>query len=63
MNQSDALNLVYASKYASTANYWKNRQGMIDALLNLELQNLKQLKKLNLTNGLTKKQIKLNTEM
>ncbi len=32
MNQSDALNLVYASKYASTANYWKNRQGMIDAL-------------------------------
>ena len=32
MNQSDVLNLVYASKYASTANYWKNRQGMIDAL-------------------------------
>lgn len=32
MNQSDALNLIYASKYASTANYWKNRQGMIDAL-------------------------------
>ena len=32
MNQSDALNLIYASKFASTANYWKNRQGMIDAL-------------------------------
>ncbi|MBK5209227.1 MAG: S46 family peptidase [Flavobacteriaceae bacterium] len=32
MNQSDALNLMYASKYARTANYWKNRQGMIDAL-------------------------------
>lgn len=32
MNQSDALNLVYASKFAGTANYWKNRQGMIDAL-------------------------------
>jgi hypothetical protein len=32
MEKSDALNLVYASKYASTANYWKNRQGMIDAL-------------------------------
>ena len=32
MSQSDALNLVYASKHASTANYWKNRQGMIDAL-------------------------------
>ena len=32
MDQSEALNLVYASKYARTANYWKNRQGMIDAL-------------------------------
>ena len=32
MDQSDALRLVYASKYAQTANYWKNRQGMIDAL-------------------------------
>lgn len=32
MDQSDALRLVYAAKYASTANYWKNRQGMIDAL-------------------------------
>lgn len=32
MTQSDALNLIYASKFASTANYWKNRQGMIDAL-------------------------------
>ena len=32
MDQSAALRLIYASKYASTANYWKNRQGMIDAL-------------------------------
>ena len=32
MDQSAALNLVYASKYAGVANYWKNRQGMIDAL-------------------------------
>lgn len=32
MDQSAALNLMYASKYAQTANYWKNRQGMIDAL-------------------------------
>jgi hypothetical protein len=32
MDQSAALRLVYASKYAQTANYWKNRQGMIDAL-------------------------------
>jgi hypothetical protein len=32
MDQSEALNLKYASKYAQIANYWKNRQGMIDAL-------------------------------
>ena len=32
MVQSEAVNLIYASKYAGTANYWKNRQGMIDAL-------------------------------
>ena len=32
MDQNAALRLIYASKYASTANYWKNRQGMIDAL-------------------------------
>lgn len=32
MDKDDAIRLKYASKYASTANYWKNRQGMIDAL-------------------------------
>lgn len=32
MNKSEDVNLKYASKYASLANYWKNRQGMIDAL-------------------------------
>lgn len=32
MDQSEEINLAYASKYAQTANYWKNRQGMIDAL-------------------------------
>jgi hypothetical protein len=32
MDQSEDVNLKYASKYASLANYWKNRQGMIDAL-------------------------------
>ena len=32
MNKDESVNLSYASKYASTANYWKNRQGMIDAL-------------------------------
>lgn len=32
MDKSDKVRLDYASQYASVANYWKNRQGMIDAL-------------------------------
>ncbi|WP_035650495.1 S46 family peptidase [Flavobacterium sp. ASV13] len=32
MDKDATVRLNYASKYASTANYWKNRQGMIDAL-------------------------------
>ncbi|MFN3755746.1 MAG: S46 family peptidase [Flavobacterium sp.] len=32
MDGDDKVRLDYASKYASIANYWKNRQGMIDAL-------------------------------
>lgn len=32
MEQDQAVNLNYASKYAGISNYWKNRQGMIDAL-------------------------------
>ena len=32
MKLDEKVNLMYASKFASTANYWKNRQGMIDAL-------------------------------
>ncbi len=32
MDKDDAVRLLYASQYARVANYWKNRQGMIDAL-------------------------------
>ena len=32
MDKSDEVRLAYAGKYAGVANYWKNRQGMIDAL-------------------------------
>ena len=32
MNESEEIDLMYASKYAGVANYWKNRMGMIDAL-------------------------------
>jgi len=36
MDKDDAVRLNYASKYAGIANYWKNRQGMIDALTKFE---------------------------
>ena len=32
MNESEDIDLMYASPYARIANYWKNRIGMIDAL-------------------------------
>ena len=32
MNKSEEIDLMYSSKYAGVANYWKNRIGMIDAL-------------------------------
>jgi hypothetical protein len=32
MDKDESVNLTYASLYAGIANYWKNRQGMIDAL-------------------------------
>jgi hypothetical protein len=32
MNEDEKTRLDYASKYSGIANYWKNRQGMIDAL-------------------------------
>ena len=32
MDKDTKVRLNYASQYASVANYWKNRQGMIDAL-------------------------------
>lgn len=32
MDKDQAVKLNYASQYAGVANYWKNRQGMIDAL-------------------------------
>jgi hypothetical protein len=33
MNDDEKTRLDYASKYSGIANYWKNRQGMIDALI------------------------------
>lgn len=43
MDQDDKIRLNYASKYASLANYWKNRQGMIDALKKFETAKIKSI--------------------
>lgn len=42
MNQDESINLMYASSYARIANYWKNRQGMIDALTQHKTAQTKQ---------------------
>ncbi|MFN5149595.1 MAG: S46 family peptidase [Flavobacteriia bacterium] len=47
MDQSDAVNLIYASKYAGVANYWKNRQGMIDALTKFQTAKAKAAQEAN----------------
>lgn len=41
MDKDDAVRLLYASKYAQVANYWKNRQGMIDALTKHQTAKIK----------------------
>jgi hypothetical protein len=41
MDKDDNVRLNYASKYARLANYWKNRQGMIDALTKFETAKTK----------------------
>ncbi len=41
MDADPAIRLMYASKYAQVANYWKNRQGMIDALTKFATADLK----------------------
>lgn len=41
MDASNAVRLKYASTYAGLANYWKNRQGMIDALTAHQTADLK----------------------
>lgn len=41
MDKDDAVRLNYAGVYAGVANYWKNRQGMIDALTKAETAKTK----------------------
>lgn len=41
MQKSDKVRIQYASKYASSANYWKNAIGMNEGLLNLHVLDTK----------------------
>jgi hypothetical protein len=41
MDKDTSTRLKYVSKYAQIANYWKNRQGMIDALTKFKTAKLK----------------------
>ena len=56
MDQDDAVRLNYASKYASTANYWKNRQGMIDALTKFKTADSKALNEAKFNKWANKKE-------
>ena len=42
MQKDDAIQLAYASKYASSSNYWKNSIGMNKAIAKLKIINVKQ---------------------
>ncbi|MBI1837915.1 MAG: S46 family peptidase [Flavobacteriia bacterium] len=58
MDKSDEVRLNYASKYASVANYWKNRQGMIDALSKAETAKTKAKKEAKFNKWANKKENK-----
>lgn len=42
MNQNDSINLAYASKFARSANYWKNSIGMNNAIRKLHIIEAKE---------------------
>ncbi len=56
MDKDDAVRLNYASKYASIANYWKNRQGMIDALSKFKTSETKALNEARFNGWANKKE-------
>jgi hypothetical protein len=55
MDKDKATQLNYASQYASVANYWKNRQGTIDAVEKNGTITDKQKSKIYTENGLSRK--------
>lgn len=59
MEQNQQVNLDYASKYAGIANYWKNRQGMIDALTQHKTAEAKRAKEEEFVKWINSKDKKL----
>lgn len=58
MSRDKQVNLDYASSYAGIANYWKNRQGMIDALKQHETAKSKYLREASFQDWASKKENK-----
>jgi len=55
MDKNDEVRLNYAGVYAGVANYWKNRQGMIDALTKAETAKTKAAKEADFNKWANKK--------
>ncbi len=58
MDADESVKLKYASQYARIANYWKNRQGMIDALTKHQTVKLKTAQELKFNSWANKKENK-----
>lgn len=58
MDKNDEVRLNYAGVYAGVANYWKNRQGMIDALTKAETAKTKAAKEAEFNKWANKKKNK-----
>ncbi|MDR2284120.1 MAG: S46 family peptidase [Sphingobacterium sp.] len=58
MEKDQAVNINYASQYSGVANYWKNRQGMIDALSKHNTANAKRTLESNFEKWANKKENK-----
>ncbi|ERJ60712.1 S46 family peptidase [Sphingobacterium paucimobilis] len=58
MEKDQAVNINYASQYSGVANYWKNRQGMIDALSQHQTANAKRKLENNFEKWANKKENK-----
>lgn len=62
MDKNQQVKLDYASRYAGIANYWKNRQGMIDALTQHQTARIKKSQELKFVQNV-RSSYKSNTDL